>query len=89
LRSLLQCNETLERFKIFLQEGDGRFPTMASVLAGLAENTGLKEVLIRSESSESCTTLATAWTDMLRRNTSIKMLDLNDDGWHGDSDSKV
>jgi hypothetical protein len=38
---------------------------MASVLAGLANNKGLKEVLIQYESSETNTTLATAWTDIL------------------------
>jgi hypothetical protein len=48
---------------------------MASVLAGLARNTGLKEVLIQSESS---------WTDRLNKNESINILDLTDD--EGDSD---
>jgi Ran GTPase-activating protein (RanGAP) involved in mRNA processing and transport len=79
LRSLLHCNETLEYFKLLLHGSEEEFPAMASVLAGLAQNKGLKEVLIQSESSENDTTLATAWTDMLRRNTSIKILDLTCD----------
>jgi Ran GTPase-activating protein (RanGAP) involved in mRNA processing and transport len=65
------------------------FPMMASVLAGLAQNKGLREVLIQSDSSETNTTLATAWTDMLRRNTSIKILDLTDNDWKGDSGFKL
>jgi hypothetical protein len=88
LRSLLHCNRTLDRFKLRLHESEEEFPTMASVLAGLANNTGLKEVLIDSQYSESDTTLATAWTDMLQRNTSIQILDLTTDNrcWHGDHD---
>jgi hypothetical protein len=86
LRSLLHSNKTLERFQIMLHKSEEESPTIASALAGLAQNTGLKEVVIQSESSETNTTLATAWTDMLRRNTSIKILDLTDDGWKGDSD---
>jgi hypothetical protein len=78
LRSLLHCNEILERFELLLINSEREFPMMA-VLAGLARNTGLKEVLIQSDSSETNTTLAAAWTDMLRTNTSIKILDLSDD----------
>jgi hypothetical protein len=83
LRSLLRCNKTLERFELALYSNEEEFPTMASVLAGLAQNTGLKEVLIRSESSETDTILATAWTDMLQRNTSIQILGLDEDDWIG------
>jgi Ran GTPase-activating protein (RanGAP) involved in mRNA processing and transport len=79
LRSLLHCNETLEYFKLILNGSEKEFPGMASVLAGLAQNKGLKKVLIQSKSSKNDTTLATAWTDMVRRNTSIKILDLHDD----------
>jgi Ran GTPase-activating protein (RanGAP) involved in mRNA processing and transport len=79
LRSLLHCNENLEYFKLILQGSEKKFPAMASVLAGLAQNKGLKEVLIQSVSSKNDTTVATAWTDMLSRNTSIKILDLKDD----------
>jgi Ran GTPase-activating protein (RanGAP) involved in mRNA processing and transport len=89
LRSLLHCNKTLERFELALFSSEEEFPTMAPVLAGLAQNTGLKKVVIRSESSETDMTLATAWTDMLQRNTSIQMLDLNDDDWEGDSDYRL
>jgi Ran GTPase-activating protein (RanGAP) involved in mRNA processing and transport len=89
LRSLLHCNETLENFALALFSSKEESPMMVSVLAGLAENTGLKEVKIRSESPETGTTLATAWTDMLQRNASIKFLDLNDDDWDGDSDYKL
>jgi Ran GTPase-activating protein (RanGAP) involved in mRNA processing and transport len=96
LRALLHCNDTLERFKIFVDtsEDNEEFPTMTRVLAGLAKNTGLKEVLIRSKSSETDTRLAAAWTDMLRRNTSIKILDLfdgdlRDDFWCGDIDFEL
>jgi hypothetical protein len=86
LRALLHCNETLEHFELRLHESEKGFrPAMASVLAGLAQNKGLKEVLIQSESSKNDTTLATAWTDMLLRNKSIKILDFNDDEWEGDS----
>jgi hypothetical protein len=87
LRSLLHCNRTIERFKIKLHESEEEFPTLASVLTGLANNKGLKEVLIQSESSETDTTLAAAWTDMLQRNTFMKNLDLTGDGaWEGDYD---
>jgi Ran GTPase-activating protein (RanGAP) involved in mRNA processing and transport len=79
LRSLLHCNETLEHFELVLHKSDEEFSAMASVLAGLSKNTGLKEVLIKSEFSKTDTTLATAWADMLQRNTSIKFLDLTDD----------
>jgi Ran GTPase-activating protein (RanGAP) involved in mRNA processing and transport len=89
LRSLLHCNETLERFELALYRSDEKFPTMVPVLAGLAQNTGLKEVLIRSESSETDTIVATAWTDMLQRNESINILDLTHDHWDGDSDYKL
>jgi Ran GTPase-activating protein (RanGAP) involved in mRNA processing and transport len=58
---------------------------MASVLAGLAQNTGLKEVKIQNESSETDTALATAWIDMVQRNTSIKILNLADNEWVGGS----
>jgi hypothetical protein len=51
-------------------------PSMV-VLAGLAENTGLKEISFKTDSSgETNATLATAWTIMLQRNTSITKLDL-------------
>jgi hypothetical protein len=50
LRSLLHCNETLENFELALFSSKEEFLTMAPVLAGLAENTGLKDVKIRSES---------------------------------------
>jgi hypothetical protein len=77
LRSLLHCNEMFS--------SEEAFPAMASVLAGLAQNTGSKKAVIQSESSETDTTVATAWTDMLQRNTSLKILDLTDDDWEGDS----
>jgi Ran GTPase-activating protein (RanGAP) involved in mRNA processing and transport len=89
LRSLLHCNETLQRFELALFSSEEESPTMVSVLAGLAQNMGLKEVKIRSESPETGTTLATAWTDMLQRNTSINILDLADDAWEGYSDYKL
>jgi hypothetical protein len=90
LRSLLHCNETLERLEFSLyNSSEEEFPTMAPVLAGLARNTGLKEVLIRSQSSETDTAVATAWTDMLERNTSIQILNLNGYDWEGDSDHKL
>jgi Ran GTPase-activating protein (RanGAP) involved in mRNA processing and transport len=84
LRSLLHCNEILERFELTLNGNNEEFPV--SVLSGLANNTNLKEVVIHSQYSKNDTTLAAAWTDMLRRNTSIKILDLTDDDWEGDSD---
>jgi hypothetical protein len=90
LRALLHCNNTLERFSITLYGCDDNeeFPTMARVLAGLAKNTGLKEVAIRSESQGIDTVLA-AWTDMLRRNTSIKNLDLHAKNWLSVLDFKL
>jgi Ran GTPase-activating protein (RanGAP) involved in mRNA processing and transport len=73
-----------------LLESEKEFPTMATVLAGLAQKTGLKEVLIQTDSSETNTKLAAAWTDMLRMNTSIKILDLTTtEQWKGDSDSNL
>jgi Ran GTPase-activating protein (RanGAP) involved in mRNA processing and transport len=89
LRSLLHCNKTLERFELSLYSSEKKSATMVSVLAGLAENKGLKEVVIQSESSETGTIVATAWTDMLQRNRSIQKLDLNDNVWKGDSDHKI
>jgi hypothetical protein len=89
LRSLLHCNKTLERFELELCSNENEITTMAPVLAGLAQNMGLKEVKIRTESSETDTTVATAWTDMLQRNTSIKILNLNDDECEGDSDFEL
>jgi hypothetical protein len=85
LRSLLHCNETLERFETMLLESEKEFPTMATVLADLPQNTGLKEVLIQSDSSETDTILAAAWIDMLRRNVPIKIW-TSDEEWEGDSD---
>jgi hypothetical protein len=75
LRSLLHCNRTLERL-VLTYGANERFPTMVAVLAGLAQNTGLKELLFETNSSKMNATLATAWTDMLQRNASITMLDL-------------
>jgi hypothetical protein len=81
LRSLLHCNETLECFNLILHETEEVFPAIASVLAGLAQNKGLKEVQIQSESSETDTILAAAWTDMgqemLKKNNSLKTLSLD------------
>jgi hypothetical protein len=47
---------------------------MVSVLAGSAQNTGLKNSF--ETDGETNATLATAWTNMLQRNTSITILDL-------------
>jgi Ran GTPase-activating protein (RanGAP) involved in mRNA processing and transport len=79
LRSLLHCNRTLERLLLTHLGASERFETMVAVLAGLAENTGLKDVTFKSDSFEANATLATAWTNMLKRNTSITMLDLRDE----------
>jgi Ran GTPase-activating protein (RanGAP) involved in mRNA processing and transport len=82
LRSLLHCNGTLESLALKQIEDHEKIPTMVAVLAGLAKNTGLKEVSFATESAEETesaetdATLATAWTNMLQRNTSITMLDL-------------
>jgi Ran GTPase-activating protein (RanGAP) involved in mRNA processing and transport len=79
LRSLLHCNGTLERLALKQLRDHEEIPTMVSVLAGLARNMGLKEVLFATEDSGGTNaTLATAWTNMLQRNTSITMLDLRE-----------
>jgi hypothetical protein len=78
LRSLLHFNETLECLALKQFEDGEKIPTMVSVLAGLAKNKGLKEVSFRTVSNKTNATLATAWTNMLQRNTSIKILDLRD-----------
>jgi Ran GTPase-activating protein (RanGAP) involved in mRNA processing and transport len=79
LRSLLHCNGTLERLVLTqCAKKHEKIPTMVSVLAGLAQNTGLKEVSFKGCSGETNATLATAWTSMLERNTSMKILDLRD-----------
>jgi hypothetical protein len=76
LRSLLHCNGTLERLVLKQLEDHEKIPTMVSVLAGLAKNTGLKEFLFETDSYQTDANLATAWTNMLQRNVSIKILDL-------------
>jgi hypothetical protein len=55
-----------------------RFETMVAVLAGLAENTGLKQFTFETNSAETNATLATAIS--LQRNTSITTLDLRNAG---------
>jgi Ran GTPase-activating protein (RanGAP) involved in mRNA processing and transport len=86
LCSLLHYNETLVRFKLILNGSEKESSSMASVLAGLAQNKGLKEVQIQSESSETERALAMAWTDMLQRNISIQFLALTTHAdWDGNS----
>jgi Leucine-rich repeat (LRR) protein len=76
LRSLLHFNGTLETLSLTQFEDQEKIPTMVAVLAGLAKNTGLKEFAFDTDSSETSAILATAWTNMLQRNTSITILDL-------------
>jgi Ran GTPase-activating protein (RanGAP) involved in mRNA processing and transport len=76
LRFLLKFNRTLEHLFLTQDGANERFETMVAVLAGLAENTGLKEFTFDSDFGETNATLATAWTKMLQRNASITMLDL-------------
>jgi Ran GTPase-activating protein (RanGAP) involved in mRNA processing and transport len=76
LRSLLHYNGTLESLSLTQLKDQEKIPTMVAVLAGLAENTGLKEVSFGTYSGETNATLATAWTDMLQKNTSITKLNL-------------
>jgi hypothetical protein len=76
LRSLLHCNGTLKCLDLTELGEIGKIPSMVAVLAGLAKNTGLKEFTFYTVSDETNATLATAWTNMLQRNKSIKMLDL-------------
>jgi hypothetical protein len=76
LRSLLHCNRTLERFDLTQLKDREEIPTMVSVLAGLAQNTGLKQFFFETDLGETNATLATAWTKMLQTNTSFTMLDL-------------
>jgi Ran GTPase-activating protein (RanGAP) involved in mRNA processing and transport len=78
LRSLLHFNVTLERLALKQLEDHEKIPTMVSVLAGLAKNTGLKEVSFETESAEMNEILAMAWTNMLHRNKSITILDFRD-----------
>jgi hypothetical protein len=89
LRSLLHCNRTLERLFLTQSGANERFETMVAVLAGLAENTGLKEVTFESDSIETNAALATAWTKMLQRNTSITLLDFRNTGWGGKSKLEI
>jgi Ran GTPase-activating protein (RanGAP) involved in mRNA processing and transport len=76
LRSLLHFNETLESLALAQFQDQEKIPTMVSVLAGLAQNTGLKEFWFETDSAETNAALATAWTNMLRTNASISILDL-------------
>jgi hypothetical protein len=81
LRSLLHCNRKLELLSLKQLEDQEMITTMVSVLAGLARNTGLTQFSFGTDSDKTNATLATAWTNMLQRNTSIKILDLrNSDG---------
>jgi Ran GTPase-activating protein (RanGAP) involved in mRNA processing and transport len=91
LRSLLHFNVTLESLALTQLAEHEKIPTMVSVLAGLAQNTGLKEFSFGTDSGETNATLATAWTKMLQRNTSITMLDLRkaDCKENADADSEL
>jgi Ran GTPase-activating protein (RanGAP) involved in mRNA processing and transport len=82
LRALLHCNRKLELLHLKQLQDREKTPTMVSVLAGLARNTGLKKVTFYTNcGGETEAVLATAWTSMIQRNTSIKILDLrNNDG---------
>jgi hypothetical protein len=76
LRSLLHCNRTLERLALTQHKDHEKIPTMVSVLAGLAQNKGLKDFAFETDLGETNAILATAWTNMLQTNTSITTLDL-------------
>jgi Ran GTPase-activating protein (RanGAP) involved in mRNA processing and transport len=90
LRSLLHYNGTLERLALKQRQCYELIPTMVSVLAGLAQNTGLKEVLFEAEDSFATNaTLATAWTNMLQKNTSIKVLDFRNTTFKQDADREL
>ena len=90
LRSLLHFNGRLETLALTQLEDHEKIPTMVSVLAGLAQNTGLKNFSFESYSRgtiATLATLATAWINLLQRNTSITMLDLRKDDWDLDADA--
>jgi Ran GTPase-activating protein (RanGAP) involved in mRNA processing and transport len=89
LRSLLYCNGTLDRLTLKQRRDYEIIPTIVSVLAGLAQNTGLKEVLFETDSFESNATLATAWTNMLQKNTSIRILDFRNTEFEIDADCSL
>jgi hypothetical protein len=76
LRSLLHFNGTLESLILTQHKDREEIPTMLAVLAGLAQNTGLKQFSFETDLGETNATLATAWTKMLQTNTSFTMLDL-------------
>jgi hypothetical protein len=76
LRSLLHCNRTLERLDLKQLDDNEEIPMMVAVLAGIAQNTGLKEFKFETDLVETNAPLAKAWAKMLQRNTSITMLDL-------------
>jgi Ran GTPase-activating protein (RanGAP) involved in mRNA processing and transport len=88
LRSLLHFNGTLEGLALTLLKDDEialtqlkyhqKIPAIVSVLAGLAKNTGLKKLRFKTASGGTNATLATAWTNMLQRNTSITSFDLRE-----------
>jgi Ran GTPase-activating protein (RanGAP) involved in mRNA processing and transport len=90
LRSLLHCNGTLERLALKQRQWHEIIPTMVSVLAGLAQNTGLKEVLFETNDSFATNaTLATAWTNMLQKNTSIEVMDFRNTEFEQDADCEL
>jgi Ran GTPase-activating protein (RanGAP) involved in mRNA processing and transport len=76
LRYLMHFNGKLESLDLSQLVDHENTPTMVSVLAGIARNTGLKKVSFGTISGEINSTLATAWTNMLERNASIIILDL-------------
>jgi Ran GTPase-activating protein (RanGAP) involved in mRNA processing and transport len=79
LRSLLHCNRTLEHLDLSLsneEEIPDDIPMMVAVLAGLSQNTGLKQFRFETDWVEPNAALDKAWTKMLQRNTSITILDL-------------
>jgi hypothetical protein len=78
LRSLLHHNGTLERLALTQRPDNETTPTMVSVLAGLTQNTCLKELLFETDAFETKVmndaALTTAWTNMLQKNKSIRIL---------------
>jgi Ran GTPase-activating protein (RanGAP) involved in mRNA processing and transport len=77
LRSCLQANETLDYFSLRLKhpKEEDDCSNLNLILLGLACNRGVKHFHIH-RSNLSATSSATAWVELLQKNTSIKILEL-------------
>jgi Ran GTPase-activating protein (RanGAP) involved in mRNA processing and transport len=81
LRSCLHANETLDYFSLRLErptEGNNNeFSTLTPILLGLACNRGVTHFHMH-DSPLSLISCATAWVEVLQKNTSLKILESSD-----------